>query len=133
MAIEEGLEAMTRGEHAVVSCAREAAVAPVNSLVPSPPGTSDRVEFELRLESMIQVRAGRFVCPGPRLGMPPETWWRHYFAGLLLDGRCHHGVEDCRRRVLHSEVHTSNCDGTTAHESRGYRGPSKCGVCRCGT
>ena len=56
-AIEEGLEAMTRGEHAVVSCARGAAAALANSLVPSPPGTSesDRVEFELRLESMIQV------------------------------------------------------------------------------
>jgi hypothetical protein len=63
-AIEEGLEAMTRGEHAVVSCARAAAAAPANSLVPSPPGTSDRVEFELRLESMIQVRVRKCVCPG---------------------------------------------------------------------
>jgi hypothetical protein len=60
VAIEEGLEAMTRGEHAVVSCARGAAAAPVDSLVPSPPGTSDRVEFELRLESMIQARVGKF-------------------------------------------------------------------------
>lgn len=55
-AVEEGLEAMTRGEHAVISCSREAAAAPgADSLVPSPPGTSDRVEFELTLESMIQV------------------------------------------------------------------------------
>ncbi len=55
-ALEEGLGAMTRGEHAVISCAREtAAAAGADSLVPSPPGTSDRVEFELTLESMIQV------------------------------------------------------------------------------
>lgn len=47
---------MTRGEYAVISCAREtAAAAGADSLVPSPPGTSDRVEFELTLESMIQV------------------------------------------------------------------------------
>jgi hypothetical protein len=65
---------MTRGEHAVVSCVRGAAAAPAHSLVPSPPGTSDRVEFELRLESMIQVRVGKCVSAGPWVMMPPVTW-----------------------------------------------------------
>ncbi len=57
-AVEEALSAMTRGEHAVVSCPRAGALAAQGgrSLVPSPPGTADRVEFELTLESMVQAR-----------------------------------------------------------------------------
>lgn len=54
---------MTRGEHAVISCSRADAAAPDSaSLVPSPPATSDRVELELTLESMIQVQRVHFLC-----------------------------------------------------------------------
>ena len=56
-AVEEGLGAMTRGEHAVISCARADALAGAHAraLLPSPPGTTERAEFELQLLSMVQV------------------------------------------------------------------------------
>lgn len=51
--VEEGLQNMTKGEQAVFSCPAEYARG--SSLLPDPPGHSDRVEFDLHLLSLTQV------------------------------------------------------------------------------
>lgn len=52
--LEEGLQSMAKGEKAVVSCPVEYARG--STLLPEPPGAVDRIEFELQLLSLVQVR-----------------------------------------------------------------------------
>lgn len=55
--LEEGLMSMSKGEKAVLSCPRDCASG--GTLLPAPPDEADRVEFELQLLSLIQVRNAR--------------------------------------------------------------------------
>jgi hypothetical protein len=49
--LEEGISAMAKSEHAIISCPSER----VEGLIPLPPEGVDRVEYEVELHSMIQV------------------------------------------------------------------------------
>lgn len=58
--LEEGIGAMAKSEHAMISCAGEKG----GGLIPAPPQGVDRVEYEVELHSMIQVGAspcGSFI------------------------------------------------------------------------
>jgi len=50
--LEEGISAMAKGEHAFISCPDDKG----GKLIPQPPEGVDRVEYEVELHSMIQVR-----------------------------------------------------------------------------
>ncbi|KAL3145165.1 hypothetical protein ABBQ38_001764 [Trebouxia sp. C0009 RCD-2024] len=52
--LEEGLSSMVKGERAVISCPAQYACG--GSMLPHPPGHPERVEFELHLLTLAQVR-----------------------------------------------------------------------------
>jgi hypothetical protein len=53
--LEEGVGSLAKGERAFVSCPADSARG--GTLVPDPPPDVDRVEYELELVSMLQVRS----------------------------------------------------------------------------
>lgn len=91
-ALEAGIASMARQERAVISCsAEDAAPLQPQSLVPAPPADAERVEFEVELLSLTQVRDRVWV--GERwadglsdawawVGGRPDGW-----AGGLVDAR----------------------------------------------
>ena len=67
MGFEDGICSLAKGERAFISCpASKARSAGPPALLPDPPDGADRVEFEVELLEMIQVRSHITECP--RLG-----------------------------------------------------------------
>jgi FKBP-type peptidyl-prolyl cis-trans isomerase len=73
--LEEAVASLAKGERAIVSC--PASLASGGDLLPAPPSSIERVEFELELLSMLQVRGFthpwigfvEFVIPGGVVGL----------------------------------------------------------------